>query len=263
MNKPVTRTQGGFTLIELLVVIAIIGILAAILFPVFARARENARRSSCQSNLKQIGLAFSQYSQDYDEMLPPSRNVGATAANIFIWPVMLYPYTKNFQIYYCPSNLNASYYTYSDLTGDGVTDVINDYMANGGASDQTTASTFPGPPATAGWKRPLVVLGQSWSGNVPTKVSELSEASRTIFLSEYSGTRTDPESWALTDMTFRSHLGTTNFLFGDGHVKAMKPSATTNGVNMWSCEPSSTASTTGTNYTNLKARMVAQDATLF
>src|SRR5687768_5924591 len=60
----------GFTLIELLVVIAIIAILAAILFPVFARARENARRSSCQSNLKQIGLGFAQYTQDYDEKMP-------------------------------------------------------------------------------------------------------------------------------------------------------------------------------------------------
>src|SRR3954469_10299371 len=61
----------GFTLIELLVVIAIIAILAAILFPVFARARENARRSSCQSNLKQIALGFKQYTQDYDEKYPP------------------------------------------------------------------------------------------------------------------------------------------------------------------------------------------------
>src|SRR5687767_1588685 len=76
----------GFTLIELLVVIAIIAILAAILFPVFARARENARRASCQSNLKQLGLSFAQYTQDFDERYPmgimndqgtlhPNRNV--------------------------------------------------------------------------------------------------------------------------------------------------------------------------------------------
>src|SRR6185436_12145569 len=63
-------TRSGFSLIELLVVIAIIAILAAILFPVFGRARENARRSSCQSNLKQIGLGVAQYLQDYDERLP-------------------------------------------------------------------------------------------------------------------------------------------------------------------------------------------------
>jgi prepilin-type N-terminal cleavage/methylation domain-containing protein len=66
-----SNKQGtGFTLIELLVVIAIIAILAAILFPVFARARENARRASCQSNLKQIGLGFLMYAQDYDSVLP-------------------------------------------------------------------------------------------------------------------------------------------------------------------------------------------------
>src|SRR5690349_12144108 len=64
------RSARGFTLIELLVVIAIIALLAAILFPVFARARENARRASCQSNLKQIGLGFHQYTQDYDDRLP-------------------------------------------------------------------------------------------------------------------------------------------------------------------------------------------------
>src|ERR1051325_7590284 len=70
--SPLKINARGFTLIELLVVIAIIAILAAILFPVFGRARENARRSSCQSNLKQIGLGLLQYEQDFDESLPGS-----------------------------------------------------------------------------------------------------------------------------------------------------------------------------------------------
>jgi prepilin-type N-terminal cleavage/methylation domain-containing protein len=71
MHRQTKRSAGsGFTLIELLVVIAIIAILAAILFPVFARARENARRASCASNLKQISLGLMQYSQDYDERFP-------------------------------------------------------------------------------------------------------------------------------------------------------------------------------------------------
>src|SRR6476646_1701115 len=69
-TSPLRKALRGFTLIELLVVIAIIAILAAILFPVFGRARENARRSSCQSNLKQMGLGFAQYTQDYDERYP-------------------------------------------------------------------------------------------------------------------------------------------------------------------------------------------------
>ncbi len=88
----------GFTLIELLVVIAIIAILAAILFPVFARARENARRASCTSNLKQIGLGMMQYTQDYDEKLLPSQPIiRATFVTV------LQPYIKSTQVFMCPS----------------------------------------------------------------------------------------------------------------------------------------------------------------
>ncbi len=88
----------GFTLIELLVVIAIIAILAAILFPVFARARENARRASCTSNLMQIGLGILQYSQDYDEKLLPSQPaIKATFVTV------LQPYIKSTQVFICPS----------------------------------------------------------------------------------------------------------------------------------------------------------------
>lgn len=95
----------GFTLIELLVVIAIIAILAAILFPVFARARENARRASCQSNLKQIALGIAQYTQDYDELLPGTIKYGHdTAANYWAWPMLIMPYVKSAQIFACPSS---------------------------------------------------------------------------------------------------------------------------------------------------------------
>ncbi len=100
----------GFTLIELLVVIAIIAILAAILFPVFARAREKARQTSCLSNMKQIGLAWHMYAQDYDERCCPawiawvkwpddvsSWNDGAN------WPYLLQPYVTNTQVFNCPS----------------------------------------------------------------------------------------------------------------------------------------------------------------
>ena len=95
----------GFTLIELLVVIAIIAILAAILFPVFAKAREKARQSSCLSNIKQLSLAFLSYCQDYDEMFCPSYN------NTTTWAAggRLDPYIKNTQILHCPSYPTTNY----------------------------------------------------------------------------------------------------------------------------------------------------------
>ncbi len=128
-----SKNRSAFTLIELLVVIAIIAILAAILFPVFARARENARKSSCQSNLKQIGIASMQYSQDYDEALYPHRfnavganpfltanggqfpgtgtgstpDVTGTSKDRIFWISLLQPYIKSTQVFICPSNPNG------------------------------------------------------------------------------------------------------------------------------------------------------------
>lgn len=91
----------GFTLIELLVVIAIIAILAAILFPVFARARENARRASCLSNLKQLGLSVFMYMQDYDGTYPAA--YAYSSDGISFWNQRIYPYVKNGQVFVCPS----------------------------------------------------------------------------------------------------------------------------------------------------------------
>lgn len=97
--------KAGFTLIELLVVIAIIAILAAILFPVFAQAREQARRASCLSNLRQIGTANAMYTQDYDETMPIVYNGGGRCSHAE-YP-MLYPYIKNLQIFACPDGGNT------------------------------------------------------------------------------------------------------------------------------------------------------------
>jgi prepilin-type N-terminal cleavage/methylation domain-containing protein/prepilin-type processing-associated H-X9-DG protein len=105
------RQSKGFTLIELLVVIAIISILAAILFPVFARARENARRASCLSNLKQIGLGMMMYVQDYDEHYPHMSGGPATPPpggwwynGSWFWMNMIEPYVKSTQVFICPSS---------------------------------------------------------------------------------------------------------------------------------------------------------------
>jgi prepilin-type N-terminal cleavage/methylation domain-containing protein/prepilin-type processing-associated H-X9-DG protein len=103
------KLRRGFTLIELLVVIAIIAILAAILFPVFAKAREKARQASCSSNLKQIGIAALSYAQDFDEKLPLGyvSTPGPTSywgeVNRLIWVDLVMPYVKNRQVFMCPS----------------------------------------------------------------------------------------------------------------------------------------------------------------
>jgi len=134
-KKPTQKKSAfaGFTLIELLVVVAIISILAAILFPVFARARENARRASCMSNLKQIGLGFMQYTQDYDEKFPQAyysgfdpqtdqsmpdyiyqSNPGGSnpAGRYKNWMGFIFPYVKSVQLYKCPSGTATSYSAY-------------------------------------------------------------------------------------------------------------------------------------------------------
>lgn len=114
MQRQTHRAQKAFTLIELLVVIAIIAILASILFPVFARARENARRASCLSNLQQIGLASMQYAQDYDGHLMSKQMTNRDGIREFVYPsnatssieywyLALDPYMKSWQIYSCPS----------------------------------------------------------------------------------------------------------------------------------------------------------------
>ncbi len=97
------RDERGFTLIELLVVIAIIAILAAILFPVFARAREKARQASCQSNLKQIALASKMYSSDYDGSFTPAAVYTPAPGRTYLFTDILQPYTRNTQIFVCPS----------------------------------------------------------------------------------------------------------------------------------------------------------------
>jgi prepilin-type N-terminal cleavage/methylation domain-containing protein/prepilin-type processing-associated H-X9-DG protein len=101
--------QRGFTLIELLVVIAIIAILAAILFPVFAQAREKARQAGCQSNVKNLATAIAMYTQDYDERMPAGSRAQGGGLPAMRWGGQIQPYVKNLQIFVCPSDRRFTY----------------------------------------------------------------------------------------------------------------------------------------------------------
>jgi prepilin-type N-terminal cleavage/methylation domain-containing protein/prepilin-type processing-associated H-X9-DG protein len=130
---PVSKGRVGFTLIELLVVIAIIAILAAILFPVFAQAREKARQTSCLSNLKQLGLAHLMYAQDYDERLATSWARGLIGH--FDWNIQ--PYLKNTKILLCPSR-GLSPTSVATVCGPGTGDGYGEYLLNPGERDNPT-----------------------------------------------------------------------------------------------------------------------------
>ncbi|RYG75457.1 DUF1559 domain-containing protein [bacterium] len=231
--KSTSGKSKGFTLIELLVVIAIIAILAAILFPVFGRARENARRASCQSNLKQIGLGILQYVQDYDEKYPQCRSSNIPAPNgwnnVYApWHLAIYPYVKSLQVYKCPSN------PYDDKminSYDGTKDVVPiSYLCNGsdifGAGPQAAVRT------DFGGDRPMngPFFGDALS------LARIPNSAQLILVGEQRTNRRDPEFYTVVDLEFLNHLGTTNFLFADGHVKAMKPVNTGTPINMWNVD---------------------------
>lgn len=250
----------GFTLIELLVVIAIIAIIAAILFPVFARARENARRASCQSNLKQIALGIHQYTQDYDEKLPipyrakvgaedPKASYQLSSDNYayFTWVDCIEPYIKSGQIYRCPSDSirrNEVAGKYGNISY-GMNALMNGFVEAGGyvgprVSDYRNWATTS----------PFTQRGQAISGIVsPSQkvlVGDIFKGSgyACAVLQPYWGNLPGPDiyyrypldmefdnstTWgALATTAFKMgsgrHFGGANVAFVDGHVKFMQAS---------------------------------------
>ncbi|MDR3706662.1 MAG: DUF1559 domain-containing protein [Capsulimonadaceae bacterium] len=145
MFVSITQRRFGFTLIELLVVIAIIAILAAILFPVFATAREKARRSTCLSNEKELGLAFMQYTQDFDETLPSSGFYG------YGWAGRIYPYVKSVQVFQCPDDLHtlpANAPAGAAPISYALNTQVGEYHQSGGITPGFPISQFQAPAST-------------------------------------------------------------------------------------------------------------------
>ena len=204
-----SQSRAGFTLIELLVVIAIIAILAAILFPVFQKVRENARRASCQSNLKQIGLAIIQYNQDFDETMPTNGCGG--------WANQVQPFIKSTGVMRCPDDSS---------TATNISYAMNIWLCwNPG---NITLAQFNSPASTL-----MVFEASSDPGSGENDGFQDACGGFTLHTG-LMGNRTDPTTYSGADATpimpTGWHTDGSNFLAADGHVKWLRGAAVSNGI---------------------------------
>jgi prepilin-type N-terminal cleavage/methylation domain-containing protein/prepilin-type processing-associated H-X9-DG protein len=237
MKRNKTR---AFTLIELLVVIAIIAILAAILFPVFAKARERAKQTTCLSNLKQIGIGLTSYASDYDDVYPAERFPGTPLRT---WKDAIQPGIKSVDVWACPSNTHTWDPITASLKGDETGRFPRSYAYNGtifysggaAASQGIALSKFKSPAGTI-----LIVESRYPYSDMPAYGGYLDWAlskSATLF------TRPSADQGA-----FQTHSsGMSNFIFADTHVQAYRLTQTYVPTNMWELNPGDNQ-TTYTNY---------------
>lgn len=247
MNRPAKQ---GFTLIELLVVIAIIGLLAAILFPVFARVRERARQSACASNLRQIGLAIAQYTQDYDELMPCGPFYSGANANIYNghgagWATQVVDYIKNYQIFMCPDDEKVAGVNKYQISYDGNSNTF------GGKKH---LNTFTSPARTVMLseieKFPYALTDGYLYDQCPTW-NGLAYAFQSSGLNNvWGGSGNSPVTGWRADYTdgdqFGRHSDGANYLLADGHVKWFLGSSVSPGENAASANAAQVHGTWGT-----------------
>ena len=236
------KREKGFTLIELLVVIAIIAILAAILFPVFAKAREKARQASCASNEKQLGLAFLQYTQDNDEEFPSGTQAGNNGVG---WAAEIYPYVKSTGVYKCPDDTGST-----GMNGSGAVTYPISYGYNTSAAGKTQAAygsvslsvlLFEAV-GTAADVTKLGLLGNTTIGDYlsPTADGNPAGWSPAAAISPNGRFATGVMSGAQSligttnadyDAATGRHTDGSNFLLADGHVKWLRGISVSTGGN--------------------------------
>lgn len=207
--------RSGFTLIELLVVIAIIAILAAILFPVFAQAREKARQTSCLSNIKQIGLATYMYVQDYDETFPMELYFGSAAGGqpcVMPSYISLMPYEKNANIYQCPSAPTA-------LNFPKVLSVVSLPPECTSSPNLAYVSYFPNY-SLINWGDPNNLFGPN-NGRPVRNMAEVEFVADTAVFYDSTGTLPDAYFGLMDEPIQPRHTAMLNSSFADGHAKVV------------------------------------------